>query len=156
MVILLRNIGKTCPDSYHHDGPSTANTMGRLVIAHHKSYHPYRRDNIERVRRDEEEARQKEMEEEGRMRLADAEARITLLRERAGVSSNGERDGKSRKKGREDDMKELNAQLQGRITEKEEGQGLGKGKHINLFEDLENAQVCLPLTSLFFLEKIIL
>jgi hypothetical protein len=45
-------------------------TMGRLVIAHHKSYHPYRRDNVERVRRDEEEARQKEEKEEGRMMLA--------------------------------------------------------------------------------------
>ena len=45
-------------------------TMGKLNIAHHKSYHPYRRDNIERVRRDEEEARQKEAIEEGRMMLA--------------------------------------------------------------------------------------
>jgi hypothetical protein len=44
--------------------------MGRLVIAHHKSYHPYRRDNIERVRRDEEEAKLKEEKEEGRMMLA--------------------------------------------------------------------------------------
>jgi hypothetical protein len=44
--------------------------MGRLVIAHHKSYHPYKRDNIERVRRDEEEAREKEEKEEGRMMLA--------------------------------------------------------------------------------------
>jgi hypothetical protein len=44
--------------------------MGRLVIAHHKSYHPYRRDNIERVRRDEEEAQQQEAKEEGRMMLA--------------------------------------------------------------------------------------
>lgn len=44
--------------------------MGKLNIAHHKSYHPYRRDNIERVRRDEEEAREKEAREEGRMMLA--------------------------------------------------------------------------------------
>ena len=44
--------------------------MGKLNIAHHKSYHPYRRDNIERVRRDEEEARLKETAEEGRMMLA--------------------------------------------------------------------------------------
>ena len=44
--------------------------MGKLNIAHHKSYHPYRRDNIERVRRDEEAARQKEAAEEGRMLLA--------------------------------------------------------------------------------------
>jgi hypothetical protein len=44
--------------------------MGKLNIAHHKSYHPYRRDNIERVKRDEEEARLKEMKEEGRLMLA--------------------------------------------------------------------------------------
>ena len=44
--------------------------MGKLNIAHHKSYHPYRRNNIERVRRDEEEARLKEEKEEGRMLLA--------------------------------------------------------------------------------------
>ena len=44
--------------------------MGKLNIAHHKSYHPYRRDNIERVRRDEEEAAIKEAREEGRMALA--------------------------------------------------------------------------------------
>jgi hypothetical protein len=44
--------------------------MGKLNIAHHKSYHPYRRDNIERVRQDEEEAKLKELQEEGRMMLA--------------------------------------------------------------------------------------
>ncbi len=44
--------------------------MGKLNIAHHKSYHPYRRDNIERVRRDEEEASKQEAVEEGRMMLA--------------------------------------------------------------------------------------
>lgn len=44
--------------------------MGKLNIAHHKSYHPYRRDNIEKVRKDEEEAKQKEAREEGRMMLA--------------------------------------------------------------------------------------
>lgn len=51
--------------------------MGRLVISHHKSYHPYRRDNIERVKRDEEEARIKEEQEEGRMAVA---VRQRLLR----------------------------------------------------------------------------
>jgi predicted methyltransferase MtxX (methanogen marker protein 4) len=44
--------------------------MGKLNIAHHKSYHPYRADNIERVRRDEEEARLKEAIEDGRASLA--------------------------------------------------------------------------------------
>ena len=42
----------------------------KLNIAHHKSCHPYLRDNIERVRKDEEEARQKEESEDGRMMLA--------------------------------------------------------------------------------------
>jgi hypothetical protein len=50
--------------------PSAPTSMGKLNIAHHKSYHPYRRDNIEKVRRDEEEAREKEAKEEGRMMLA--------------------------------------------------------------------------------------
>jgi hypothetical protein len=44
--------------------------MGKLNIAHHKSYHPYRRDNIERVRRDEEEARLREAAQEGKVMLA--------------------------------------------------------------------------------------
>ena len=44
--------------------------MGKLNIAHHKSYHPYRQDNIERVRRDEEEAKFKEAQEDGRVMLA--------------------------------------------------------------------------------------
>ncbi len=44
--------------------------MGKLNIAHHKSYHPYRRDNIERVRRDEEEARSKEAAQDGKIMLA--------------------------------------------------------------------------------------
>ena len=44
--------------------------MGKLNIAHHKSYHPYRLDNIERVRRDEEAARQEEEGREERMRVA--------------------------------------------------------------------------------------
>ena len=47
-----------------------SSAMGKLNIAHHKSYHPYRRDNIERVRKDEEEARRKEESEDGRMMLA--------------------------------------------------------------------------------------
>jgi hypothetical protein len=44
--------------------------MGKLNIAHHKSYHPYRRDNIERVRRDEEEAQLKEAAQDGKIALA--------------------------------------------------------------------------------------
>jgi len=98
--------------------------MGKLNIAHHKSYHPYRRDNIERVRRDEEEAARKEAEAEGRVVLADAEARLDLLRERAGLEK-----GKGKKK--EDDMKPIE-DAKAAIAASSSHRG-----HINLFEDLE-------------------
>jgi hypothetical protein len=44
--------------------------MGKLNIAHHKSYHPYRLDNIERVRRDEAAAKLKETEDADRVLVA--------------------------------------------------------------------------------------
>ncbi|KIK05072.1 hypothetical protein K443DRAFT_373534 [Laccaria amethystina LaAM-08-1] len=103
--------------------------MGKLNIAHHKSYHPYRRDNIEKVRRDEEEAQLKEAKEEGRMSLADSEARIQLLRERASES-----DKPSKKKRRDDDdMKAITAggSMQPAALPTTKG-------HINFFEDLEH------------------
>ena len=52
--------------------------MGKLNIAHHKSYHPYLRDNIEKVRRYEEEARMTEAKEEGRLLLAVSDTAIRL------------------------------------------------------------------------------
>jgi hypothetical protein len=121
--------------------------MGKLNIAHHKSYHPYRRDNIEKVRKDEEEAREKEAREEGRMMLAvclfllifrivvaydvvqDSEARIDRLRERAGTQGNG-------KQKDNDDL----AELTGGSTIP--GSLMSSGGHINFFEDLEH--VCSP------------
>ncbi|OSD00184.1 hypothetical protein PYCCODRAFT_1446439 [Trametes coccinea BRFM310] len=121
--------------------------MGKLNIAHHKSYHPYRRDNIERVRRDEEEARRREAAEEGRMMLADSEARMDLLRLRAGL---GAGKGKSAKR---DDMAELDAALAGGAGPSAGAAGAGERSvrepeaavstltaangHINFFEDLE-------------------
>ncbi|TDL15187.1 hypothetical protein BD410DRAFT_778281 [Rickenella mellea] len=102
--------------------------MGKLNIAHHKSYHPYRLDNIERVRKDEEEARLKEQHEEGRMMLADSEARIQLLRDRAGSS-------KSRRKQEEEEEKAL---LRQATAPREAPTPSG---HINLFEDLEQSSV---------------
>ncbi|KAG6830269.1 hypothetical protein H0H92_001535 [Tricholoma furcatifolium] len=106
--------------------------MGKLNIAHHKSYHPYRRDNIERVRRDEEEARQKEAKEEGRMMLADSEARIDMLRERAGI---GEKT--SKKKQRDENLDKIIAE--GSSTRP--AALPTTGGHINFFEDLENASI---------------
>ncbi|RDB27181.1 hypothetical protein Hypma_004380 [Hypsizygus marmoreus] len=100
--------------------------MGKLNIAHHKSYHPYRRDNIEKVRKDEEEARQKEAKEEGRMMLADSEARIDQLRERAGTTE-------KKKKRKEEDLDKI-------IAEGSSTRGAvlpTTGGHINFFEDLE-------------------
>ncbi|KAH9953433.1 hypothetical protein BGW80DRAFT_1410979 [Lactifluus volemus] len=44
--------------------------MGKLNIAHHKSYHPYRLDNVERVRRDEAAANKKKTEEQDRALVA--------------------------------------------------------------------------------------
>ncbi|KAF9652970.1 hypothetical protein BDM02DRAFT_3160512 [Thelephora ganbajun] len=102
--------------------------MGKLNIAHHKSYHPYRRDNIERVRKDEEEARLKEAAAEGRVLLADAEARIDLLRSRAGVSS------KPSKRQQEREEERLLGQRTSDAIERSQG-------HVNLFEDLEKQEM---------------
>ncbi|KZT00356.1 uncharacterized protein LAESUDRAFT_739671 [Laetiporus sulphureus 93-53] len=106
--------------------------MGKLNIAHHKSYHPYRRDNIERVRRDEEEARLQEAVQEGKMMLADSEARIDLLRQRAGVKAS---------KNRQDDD-ELDSQAKAGPS------SITTGGHINLFEDLERVESASLLSQL--------
>ncbi|KAF8639376.1 hypothetical protein AX17_001532 [Amanita inopinata Kibby_2008] len=107
--------------------------MGKLNIAHHKSYHPYRRDNIERVRRDEEEARLKEAKEEGRIMLADSEARIDLLRHRAG----GDRE-KGKKSRRKDEMEDELEMLEGR--------GEGKAGRIKNANELVQVTAALPTT----------
>ncbi|KAH8077746.1 hypothetical protein BXZ70DRAFT_695099 [Cristinia sonorae] len=105
--------------------------MGKLNIAHHKSYHPYRRDNIERVRRDEEEARAKEAVEEGRMMLADSEARIDLLRQRAGLGA-----AKKHKQKEDDDVPPNPVAGPSTLTTSH--------GHINFFADLEKDS--LPIT----------
>ncbi|KAH0838826.1 hypothetical protein J3R83DRAFT_7233 [Lanmaoa asiatica] len=109
--------------------------MGKLNIAHHKSYHPYRRDNIERVRKDEEEAARKDAEQDGRIALADAEARLILLRERAGIDGKG---------------KERADEVEGPAVVglgQEGGTGTGSGKHINFFEDLEQQAMVTAIRS---------
>ncbi|KZP06680.1 hypothetical protein FIBSPDRAFT_876287 [Athelia psychrophila] len=106
--------------------------MGKLNIAHHKSYHPYRQGNIDKVKRDEEEAALVEAKEEGRVLLADSEARIDLLRHRNGLGAAGNKKGKGRDKDKEtiDDIRGAPA-LAGPASL------VGQGGHINLFEDLE-------------------
>ncbi|KXN92797.1 hypothetical protein AN958_04724 [Leucoagaricus sp. SymC.cos] len=108
--------------------------MGKLNIAHHKSYHPYRRDNIERVRQDKEEARLKEVKEEGRMMLADSEARIDLLRQRAGLSGRGKKSSK-----RKEEESEPELEVEERIAAG--GQLPTTNGHINLFHDVEQNMV---------------
>ncbi|KAF8752793.1 N-terminal domain of CBF1 interacting co-repressor CIR [Rhizoctonia solani] len=107
--------------------------MGKLNIAHHKSYHPYRADNIERVRRDEEEARLKEAIEDGRVSLADSEARISLLRERAKAES---------KPSKHKQQREEEKLLQGGNPLIAKGGALtltSASGHINFFEELEHS-----------------
>ncbi|KAG9217832.1 hypothetical protein CCMSSC00406_0005202 [Pleurotus cornucopiae] len=117
--------------------------MGKLNIAHHKSYHPYRRDNIERVRKDEEEAARKEAQEEGRMMLADSEARIDLLRERAGMK----RDSSSSKSRKRDDFGEERLGDQIAATSAPQPALTNHNGHINLFEDLEQSQMSAAIRS---------
>jgi hypothetical protein len=75
-VVLVLRVDVTCWDpgtsgTRHCRRPSgTANSMGKLNIAHHKSYHPYRLDNIERVRRDEAAAKRKQTEDTDRAFVA--------------------------------------------------------------------------------------
>ncbi|KAF8147218.1 hypothetical protein K438DRAFT_2027819 [Mycena galopus ATCC 62051] len=85
--------------------------MGREDMDDVVSYHPYRRDNIKKVRRDEEEAHWNEAKEEGRRLLADSEARVDWLCERrAGVKgSNTASKSKRRKDSEDDDVAQLAA-----------------------------------------------
>lgn len=52
-----------------------------LHLQHHKSYHPYNKDNIEKVRRDEEEAQKLEQDREEYRLATQSEARLEQLRQ---------------------------------------------------------------------------
>jgi hypothetical protein len=63
-----------------------------LHLQQHKSYHPYNKDNIERVRRDEEIARAAEEGKEHQSLLAESEARIEALKRLKGRHNSGDGD----------------------------------------------------------------
>jgi hypothetical protein len=73
-------------------GSSQADLVVYYSIAHHKSYHPYKSENIERVRRDEERAEAQESGDRAKVMQADSEARIALLRKRAKKGKSKEED----------------------------------------------------------------
>ncbi|KAJ7895334.1 hypothetical protein B0H13DRAFT_1885655 [Mycena leptocephala] len=91
----LRSYSRDCPNTDIGSPPRNTSCFHHkrrsAQYRHHKSYHPYGRDNVEKVRRDEEETRQKEAKEEGRMMLTDSEARTDRLREIAGSKNNSKR-----------------------------------------------------------------
>lgn len=94
-----------------------------LHLLHHKSWHVYNTENVEKVRRDQENAQRKEEEEEMRMNQADQERRLQQLRGNAyGVEA------------RPSDVDI------GKASNHIPGLRAKKNGHINLFEDFENAQ----------------
>ncbi|KAG8973152.1 hypothetical protein FRC05_009012 [Tulasnella sp. 425] len=111
--------------------------MGKLNIAHHKSYHPYRRDNIERVRRDEEAARLQQLKDEGKLMMADSEARLDVLRKRSGASRS------RRDRSSELEFQQKTAEFPADPLTTPEG-------HINFFSTIEVSQTG---TSSFELER---
>lgn len=119
--------------------------MGKLNIAHHKSYHPYKSENIERVRRDEERAAAQEAGDRAKVMQADSEARIALLRKRA-------KKGKSREEDQAEKALERQLLNKGRLensVEKTEETPVARKRddtnvtimsedgHFNFFADLE-------------------
>jgi len=117
-----------------------------LHLAHHKSYHPYKRDNIERVKRDEEAAQLEEEAAQARTLAADSEARLALLRKRAKGKQREEDDERIKAAeraidGRGNGTEELES------WDKKKREQLGQEKeahyesngHINFWADIESA-----------------
>jgi hypothetical protein len=137
----------------------------RLSAAPKKSYHPARRDNIERVKRDEAEAqRQQELEEQQSLH-ADAQARLDLLRghavERAKEPSKVLKPTDRKRKRLDPGEAELERQLGSKgwtvskaaeeevesravIVKPETDVKLDTGGHINFWADIEQGAVLPP------------
>lgn len=94
---------------------SGADLLQPHSILHHKSFHVYNRDNIERVKRDERIAELEAQSSSQRSLAADSEARIALLRDRA-----RDEKAKSKKRGVSEGEKALARQLEGKGKERED------------------------------------
>lgn len=98
-----------------------------LNIAHHKSYHPYNRENIERVRRDEEAAELEAQAKEQKAMAAESEDRLRLLREQHRSNAHDQA-GPSSGNG---------VNRRGRVDESDRAASSG---HINFWADLEHSK----------------
>lgn len=98
-----------------------------LHLLHHKSWHVYNTANVDKVRRDQENARSKEEAEEARMNAADQERRLQQLRGNASTPTTSQpaQDPSVPVSGPSNTIPGLKKALK------------TKGKHVNLFEDVE-------------------
>lgn len=131
-----------------------------LHLAHHKSYHPYSKLNIEKVKKDEEIQEELDRIQSNSVMAADSEARLILLRRQRDQLQSGKTSSSSK---RGDRLKAAESQvLEGKKGELEKwdqshksrvgigaaadskepssassGKGKGKERHINFWSDLE-------------------
>ncbi|XP_063396875.1 leukocyte receptor cluster member 1 homolog [Mytilus trossulus] len=112
-----------------------------MNILHHKSWHVRRKDNIERVRRDEAQAADEEKEKQRKIALAEQEARTELLR-----SKNRKRIAETSGTAESETITETNKSNS--VTEASTSDDKksiniysGSGGHINFFKDAEDGIV---------------
>jgi len=111
-----------------------------LHLAHHKSYHPYKAENIEKVRRDEERARLEEEEGHQRTLQADSEARLTFLRKRARKEvDQGEKALEKQLKGKSDEIENRATII--RVPESSVPTSIESNGHINFWADMERGVI---------------